>query len=62
VLLAGAYEFMGHGVQAADPTLECVSAGHSLQVAKETAALFSECFPAAQKRQVAALVAPDELL
>jgi hypothetical protein len=53
---------MGHGVQVADPAPEYVSAGHSLQVAKETAALFSECVPAAQKRQVAALVAPDELL
>jgi hypothetical protein len=49
-------------VQAAEPAPESGSPGHSWQVAKETAALFSECFPAAQKRQVAALVAPDELL
>lgn len=53
---------MGHGVQAADPAPEYVSDVQILQVARETAALFSEYFPAAQKRQVAALVAPDELL
>jgi hypothetical protein len=53
---------MGHDMQAAEPAPEYLSAGHSLQVASETAALIPDCFPAAQRRQVAALVAPDELL